>query len=188
MQNKRGISQAFSQACFQSFSQGMSSPRPEDVLLLRPATVFDVFEISEVLVASIGQLCQSDHGNEPKHLSHWCANMAPGDIRDWIAAGQIPTVAVAQGRIVALGLATQLGEIAHLYVAPWAKSHGVGRVLLSRLEAQLVALGHGEGHLVSTKTAHGFYLAQGWKSAGEGLSPHFGLWGHVMRKVLQAER
>ncbi|WP_161492551.1 hypothetical protein [Pseudophaeobacter leonis] len=42
--------------------------------------------------------------------------------------------------------------------------------------------------LVSTGAALGFHQAQGWKSGGQGLSAHFGLQGHVMRKVLQAER
>jgi hypothetical protein len=63
-----------------------------------------------------------------------------------------------------------------------------GRVLLSRLEAEFAALGHVEAHLVSTKTALGFYQSQGWKSGGQGLNAHLGLQGRVMRKVLQVGR
>lgn len=191
MLNKRGISQAFVAQSFSQrlclSSQALSTPRPNGELQLRAATVFDVFEISQVLLASITQLCQQDHGHESQQLAQWGASMAPGDIRDWIAAGQIPTVAVDQGRIAGLGLATLQGEITLLHVAAWAMGHGVGHALLNHLEAELAALGCAEAHLVAPHSALGFFQAHGWQPV-EVAGHRAGLWGHVMGKVLQVER
>ncbi|WP_245223426.1 hypothetical protein [Ruegeria sp. HKCCSP346] len=73
MQNKRGISQAFSNV-------------PEGIAL-RPATVFDVFDISRVLIRSITQLCVADHNNDPGHLEQWTAHKDPATIRGWFKPG-----------------------------------------------------------------------------------------------------
>ena len=191
MQNKRGISQAF---VSQSFSQALpastrdvpASPPKVDVQL-RAATVFDVFEISQIMAVSSAQLCQTDPGNASQHLAQWGSNMTPGDMRDWIAAGHIPTVAVDQGRIAGLGHATGQGQITRLDVAPWARGYGVGRALLNHLEADLAAQGHAEAHLVASKSGLGFFQTHGWQAA-EPVSTCANLQGYEMRKVLQTER
>lgn len=191
MQNKRGISQAFvSQSFSQALpasSQGLSSPHPKGDLQLRAAAVFDVFEISQIMAVSSAQLCQTDPGNASQHLAQWGSNMTPGDMRDWIAAGHIPTVAVDQGRIAGLGHATGQGQITRLDVAPWARGCGVGRALLNQLEADLAALGYLEAHLVAPYGALGFFQTHGWQ-AGEPVSTCANLQGYEMRKVLQTER
>ncbi|MEP5770928.1 GNAT family N-acetyltransferase [Nisaea sp.] len=174
MQNKRGISQAF------------STRPPAQPLQLRAATVFDVIELSEVLIASITQLCKADHGDDPASLQRWTANKAPSDIRRWIAAGQIPHLAELRGRIAGLGLATSAGEVSLLYVAPWAKSCGMGAALLRHLEAELAGQGHIEAHLTATQSGIDFYLSQGWSPCGEANTCH-GLPGQPMRKLLQSD-
>ncbi|WP_209598117.1 hypothetical protein [Ruegeria sp. HKCCSP351] len=73
MQNKRGISQAFSKV-------------PEGVTLRR-ATVFDVFDISRVLIRSITQLCGADHQGDPQAIAQWTDNKDPATIRGWIKPG-----------------------------------------------------------------------------------------------------
>ena len=172
MQNKRGISQAF------------SALPPSKELVLRPATVFDVFDMSEVLVASITQLCQRDHLGDPECLAQWCGNKSPADIRGWIAAGLVPTVATSLERILGVGLVTPQAEVSLLYVAPWGKSRGVGGALLKYLEAELAAQGHAAAHSTATNSGLGFYLSQGWQVSGASTNC-FGLPGHPMRKLLQ---
>ncbi len=173
MQNKRGISQVFS-----------ALPLSQE-LVLRPATVFDVFEVSEVLVASITQLCQRDHLGDPECLAQWCENKNPADIRGWIAAAVIPTVATSQERILGVGLIGSQAEVSLLYVAPWGKSRGVGGALLKHMEAELAAHGHTEAHLTATQSGLDFYLSQGWQVSGASTNC-FGLPGQPMRKLLQA--
>ena len=179
MQNKRGISQAF------SIQTSAAEPARVPKMSLRPATVFDVFEMSEVLQASITQLCTRDHQNDPQLMAQWCANKTPEDIRRWIEAKECLTVAVSGGKILGLGLTTAEGGISLLYVAPWGKGCGVGRALLQHLEAELAAQGHTEAHLTSTQSGLEFYLSQGWQCSGPATNC-FGLPGQPMRKRLQA--
>lgn len=178
MQNKRGISQVFS-----SLSTQSQRPSSEE-LALRPATVFDVFEASEVLLASITQLCQLDHRDDSHLLAQWCANKTPEDIRGWILAGEGPTLAVSQGKVLGVGLATAQAKISLLYAAPWGQGCGVGRALLQHLEAGLVTQGHTEAHLTATQSGLDFYLSQGWQRSGAATNC-FGLPGQPMRKRLQ---
>lgn len=172
IQNKRGISQVFS-----------PTKRATDSLV-RDATVFDVFDISRVLIESITQLCQADHGNDPDMFAEWIANKSPEDIRLWIESGSILSVCDWNGRISAVGLAQANGGISLLYVAPDAVGHGLGRVLLQALEAQLWQAGHRQIHLTATRSALSFYQSQGWSRSGPATNC-FGLPGQPMRKLLQ---
>lgn len=173
MQNKRGISQVFGGAFGQ---QGV---------LMRSATVFDVFDISRVLITSITALCAEDHGGDPAKLAPWLANKAPEDFRQSITAGNQFQVAEVGGAIRAVGLTQKDGFISLLYVAPDAIGTGLGRKLLSHLEQQLHQQGHDAAHLVSTQSALKFYLSQGWVCTGLPTNC-FGLPGHPMRKLLQS--
>ncbi len=58
-------------------------------------------------------------------------------------------------------------EISLLYVDPGHAGQGVGAALLSRLEAELATSGAPVAHLMSTRTALGFYRRYGWVAAGE---------------------
>lgn len=172
MQNKRGISQAF------------SGPAGQDGILIRQAIVFDVFDISRVLIASITDLCSADHGNDPTRLAPWIADKSPQHVREWLSAGGPVLVAERDGHICAVGLALEDGFISLLYVAPDAQRQGMGCALLTALEHQMLAQGHKEAHLISTSAARDFYLAQGWSCSGpETLC--LGLPGYPMRKLLQ---
>ncbi|WP_217355457.1 GNAT family N-acetyltransferase [Ruegeria arenilitoris] len=153
MQNKRGISQALSPG-----QAGVS---------LRRATVFDVFGVSQVLVRSITRLCEADHGNQPEKIAAWTANKDPQTVRNWITSGAQIWLAERNGHVAAVGGLRAPAEISLLYVDPGHARQGVGAALLSRLEAELALSGGATVHLMSTKTALGFYRRYGWVAAGQ---------------------
>lgn len=152
MQNKRGIAQAFSE--------------PPAGLMLRRATVFDVFDLSRVLIRSITQLCRVDHGDDPQAVAEWTANKDPETIRGWIKAGAQIWLAERAGQVAAVGGLREGGEITLLYIDPAHTGLGVGSALLARLEQELAAAGCTEAQLEGTRTAQAFYIRHGWKPTG----------------------
>ncbi|RLK00693.1 GNAT family N-acetyltransferase [Ruegeria conchae] len=169
MNNKRGIAQAFS--------------NPSEGLGLRPATVFDVFGMSRTLTRSFCDLCQADHRDDPMKLALWTANKDPAAIRDWIDAGASLWVATKREEVVAVGGLRAEGEISLLYVDPDHSGQRIGATLLHQLQDELRAQGCTEAQLRATKTAHGFYVAQGWQDAGDPTEWN-GLPQYPMRKSL----
>lgn len=169
MKNKRGIAQAF--------------PNPPRGIAVRRATVFDVFDISRVLIRSIRDLCRADHLDNPENLSRWSANKDPASVRNWIDSGAILWVATQVGVVTAVGGLSGEGEISLLYVDPDHAGRGLGTALLHRLEEELQTRGVSEAHLHATKTAHSFYLAHGWHDVGDPTEWH-GIPQFPMRKSL----
>ncbi|NVO54276.1 GNAT family N-acetyltransferase [Rhodobacteraceae bacterium B1Z28] len=149
MQNKRGISQAFSQ--------------PPEGITLRRATVFDVFDLSRVLIRSITELCGADHQGDPRSIALWTANKDAATIRGWIEAGSQIWLAEHAGQVAAVGGLSCAGLITLLYVDPAHTRRGVGAALLSKLEQQLAAAGCATATLDATCTARAFYIRQGWQ-------------------------
>ena len=135
--------------------------------MLRRATVFDVFDLSRVLIRSITQLCKADHGDDPQVIAQWAANKDPVTIRGWIASGAHIWLAEHAGQVAAVGGLREAGEITLLYIDPDHTGHGIGAVLLKRLELELIAAGCSEGRLEATRTAQSFYLKHGWQATGE---------------------
>jgi len=152
MQNKRGIARAFS--------------RPPAGTILRQATLFDVFELSTVLIASITQLCAKDHHNEPDQIVRWSANKDPASIRRWISEGAQIHVIEKEGHIAGVGAITHAGWINLLYMSPEFVGAGLGKLLLRHLEHLLAQSGHIVARLDATRTAFGFYESQGWNADG----------------------
>lgn len=152
MQNKRGISQAFSQA-----PTGMT---------LRRATVFDVFDLSRVLIRSITQLCRADHRDDPQAIAKWTANKTPDSIRDWIKGGAHIWLAEHAGQVAAVGGLREC-DITLLYIDPDHTGLGIGSAMLNRLEAELIASGQSEARLEATRTAQEFYERHGWRLTGQ---------------------
>ena len=54
-------------------------------VIVRSANEADTAAMSQVLVASISELCTADHGNDPSKLSAWLANKSPGGVRAMLA-------------------------------------------------------------------------------------------------------
>lgn len=177
MQNKRGISQAF-------------SPAGTGGELLRRATLFDLFDMSRVLTQSISQLCTADHGGDAAAIARWCANKTPQALRAqmmhegaefWLLtrAGQIAAV----GALAEIDQTAGTGRVTLNYVDPACRGQGASAALLAGLEARLSEQGIERGLLTSTATARDFYLSRGWRADGP---PRQGRWilGHPMAKTL----
>ncbi len=151
------------------------------MITVRRAGPADAGAMSEVLVASIRELCTADHRGDPAILAGWLANKTPDRIAQWLTdpAGTI-LVAERNGEIAAVGGVSAAREITLNYVAPAHRFAGVSTALLGALEA---ALGPGPATLTSTATAHPFYRARGWSDAG-GRDIFAGMTVFPMRKML----
>ena len=82
-----------------------------------------------------------------------------------------------------MGAVTQTGEVALNYVAPDMRFLGLSKALLTRLEAELQALGFAEGRLEATITARRFYERAGWRADGPQATGRK-VNGYPMRKAL----
>ncbi len=160
MQNKRGIAQAFA--------------HPKTGLALRPATVFDVFDLSTILCSSIRHLCGADHNNDPQIIADWTANKTPESLRRWLAGDHTFWLATLNGAAAGVGAVSSTADISLLYVSPQAVGQGAGAALLAQLEATAQNAGHRTAFLSSTATAQGFYAKHGWTSAGPADPGPFG--------------
>ncbi|WP_348540279.1 GNAT family N-acetyltransferase [Ruegeria sp. R14_0] len=148
--------------------------------------MFDVFDLSRILVRSITQLCVADHADDPEIIAQWTANKNPATIRDWIDAGAQIWLAEQAGQPAAVGALGQDGDITLLYIDPDHTGGGVGRALLEKLERELIRAGHAEGRLEATKTAYPFYARHGWQATG-GCSQRTDLSCLHMRKSLHPQ-
>ena len=125
---------------------------------IRQITARDAETLSQVLCASIRELCSADHKNDPELIARWTANKTPEHITRW--------------------------QVLLNYVAPAHRFCGVSRAILTYLEATLAERGISKARLTSTETAHRFYREAGWKDAGE---PEivFGIRGYPTEKELK---
>lgn len=151
---------------------------------VRKARPEDAHEISKVLIDSIRQLCAPDHRNDPAAIEAWIANKSPDQVAVWLAGQHGVRVALDGEKIAAVGAISEKGEILLLYVAPRYRGAGHSKTLLQVLETELAEAGHDEVRLVSTRTAHGFYLSQGWENVGPEVAC-FRTRGQPMRKRLR---
>jgi GNAT superfamily N-acetyltransferase len=134
---------------------------------IRAATPDDSGLLRNVLRRSITVLCSADHGGDPDTIQQWLANKTHHNVRAWIEdPGQRVAVADLDEAILGVGAATASGEITLNYVAPEARFRGVSKAILQDLEAYLCDCGQGLAKLSSTRTAHRFYLAAGYRNAG----------------------
>ena len=138
-----------------------------NVMIIRDATTDDAAKACAVLRDSISELCIADHRGDPGILSRWLANKTPEIIATWAGAvGSSLLVAVEADAILAVGGVRDSGEITANYVAPAARFRGVSTALLAALEVRAVQRGAVRATLVSTETAHRFYLARGYLDDG----------------------
>jgi GNAT superfamily N-acetyltransferase len=156
-------------------------------ILVRPARAADAAAMSDVLTASITELCAADHGNDPGAIAAWTANKTPHGVGAMLASPDTQAyVAERQGGIVGVGAISRTGMVTLNYVSPEARYTGVSKALFSRLESELLTLGHREGRLEATATAIEFYRRAGWIGDGpqaEGRRVN----GFPMRKLFTAE-
>jgi GNAT superfamily N-acetyltransferase len=73
---------------------------------------------------------------------------------------------VEDDAVLAVGGVTDDGEITLNYVSPKARFRGASSALLKALEQRAVARGAVRAKLLSTETAHRFYLSRGYEDTG----------------------
>jgi GNAT superfamily N-acetyltransferase len=133
---------------------------------VRSATVADDIAICEVLRRSIVECCFADHRGEPTIISAWLENKTPENVVTWIQSpNSIAVVAIHEENLVGFALATG-DELALCYVLPEALHQGVGRKLLSAIEARSLTRGSTILRLENTSTALQFYLRNGFVPSG----------------------
>ena len=134
---------------------------------IRDALKGDAAIAYAVLRASIVEPCTIDHGNDPAILGRWLAGKTPENVASWIADPVASLLLAIEGEVVlAVGSVRDSGEITLNYVSPSARFRGASAALLKALEARAAERGNTTCHLVSTETAHRFYLARGYVDTG----------------------
>ncbi|MGJ4918911.1 GNAT family N-acetyltransferase [Bradyrhizobium sp. HKCCYLRH2060] len=136
-------------------------------MIIRDATADDAEVACAVLRASISELCLADHRGSPDILARWLANKTPQNVAAWAdGRGRSLLVAVEDDVILAVGGLAHPGEITLNYVSPRGRFRGISSALLAELERRAAALGARDVALLSTETAHRFYLARGYADVG----------------------
>ena len=134
---------------------------------IRDALKGDAATACAVLRASIAEPCTIDHGNDPAIRGRWLAGKTPENVAAWIADPVASLLLAIEGEVVlAVGSVRDSGEITLNYVSPSARFRGASAALLKALEARAAERGNTTCHLVSTETAHRFYLARGYVDTG----------------------
>jgi GNAT superfamily N-acetyltransferase len=135
---------------------------------IRDAAPADAAAACEVLRASIAELCVADHHNDPEILKRWLAGKTPENLAAWIAdPGASMLLAVEGDVVLAIGAIRNDGEVTLNYVSPAARFRGASSALLAALESRAKERGNAHCKLLSTETAHRFYLNRGYVARGE---------------------
>lgn len=154
------------------------------MITVRRAVAADIGAMSEVLIASITELCGLDHKNDPAAMAAWTANKTPEGVRRILENPNVQMfVAEHDGVLAAVGCIQGGNEIGLNYVHPTHRFRGISRALLKAMEQALREAGVTEVRLNSTQTAHDFYRANGWEDAGGSFTGQF-TDALPMRKVL----
>ena len=91
-------------------------------------------EICNLLIASIVELCASDHNNDEHDISDWLQNKTPENIKSWILKDNYALSAFHDDKIVGFILMSPKGVILLNYVLPSYAGKGVGTALLKNIE------------------------------------------------------
>lgn len=136
-------------------------------VVIREAVEADAEAACRVLRRSITECCIADHCNDQELLNSWLRNKTPENVIAWITHdSNITRVAVTGNRIVGFAMLQKSGYLALNYILPEVLFQGVGRALLQALESAAVELRLHELTLESTRTAHDFYLRNGFEVSG----------------------
>jgi GNAT superfamily N-acetyltransferase len=154
------------------------------LIRVRPAVEADIPAMSAVMTASVTELCGADHHDDPANIAQWVSNRTPEGIAKMLGnPRQSFLVAERDGALAAVGAVNRDGVVIFNYVSPAHRFMGVSRAVLAELEQILRDWGFAEGKLVSTITAHRFYLEGGWIDDGAPQVDGFST-SYPMRKPL----
>jgi ribosomal protein S18 acetylase RimI-like enzyme len=154
-------------------------------LQLRNATLEDAPAALDVVRRSITELCAYEYRHDPLILARWLANKTIENFMRWISdPARAVCVATDDGRVVAVGMVTNEGNVQLNYVAPEARFRGVSKAVMGHLESHLRARGVREVTLLSSQVARQFYRSIGYQEGRE-VESKFGTVGGIeMTKVL----
>lgn len=141
---------------------------PEKIIKIRNARADDAAAVCNVLRRSIAECCAADHRSQAEILDNWLGNKTPDMIASWIALPSNHTVvAECDGAIAGVALLTQAGKLSLCYVLPEQLHQGIGKAMLTAVEAQARNWGISVLRLHSTATARDFFARSGYVSAGK---------------------
>jgi GNAT superfamily N-acetyltransferase len=152
---------------------------------IREAAIIDAVAACNVLRRSIVECCCRDHRNEPDLVEAWLRNKTPENVRNWLTGDGYAVVAELEGSVVGFALLLASGEVALCYLVPEAHSLGLGRGMVSAMEAEAARRGLVTLCLESTATARSFYLHNGFLPSGPAVTA-FGIEAFPMNKRVSA--
>lgn len=128
----------------------------------RPAKLDDAAAISELIHASIVQLCQLDHQNQPLELADQLSEFSVDELSEFLSDANTGWLAVQGEKLLGFASLSPAGEIQHFYIAPEMIHCGLGSALLAALELSAREQGLGHIMLATTQSARGFFRARGF--------------------------
>jgi GNAT superfamily N-acetyltransferase len=133
----------------------------------RAATSRDAPDAVVVLRRSITELCVADHKNDEASLQAWLRNKTTEHFERWLADPDSHIIVAEQGgEIRGVGAVHKSGEIRLCYVLPGHQAAGIGRAMLSALEARARVWQLKRLQLQSTSGARAFYERGGYSATG----------------------
>jgi GNAT superfamily N-acetyltransferase len=133
-----------------------------------PAGSEDAEEIARLLRRSIIELCEADHGNDPKRYEAWLENKTADNVTSWIGGGG-PFLKTIDDRNQIIGVCAggPDGQVHLNYILPEARHKGVSKAQMLALEAYYADQRVPEIRLNSTETAKRLYASLGYLEVGE---------------------
>lgn len=138
---------------------------------VRQARPEDAEEACAVLRRSIRECCVEDHGGDETVLASWLGNKTPENLRAWFGGGGYAVVAEVGGVISGVAQLGADGKISLCYLLPEVRFRGVGKAMLTELEAEARRRGATRVELESTRTALEFYQRNGYAAGVTEQSP-----------------
>jgi N-acetylglutamate synthase-like GNAT family acetyltransferase len=133
----------------------------------RAAKPADAEAAVDLLRRSITELCIADHHDDAATLEAWLANKTVERFARWLASPETYLVVAEEaGALAGVGSLHQRGELLLCYVRPGSQRRGVGRALLTALEARARAWQLTRLYLLSSSGARAFYERAGYTADG----------------------
>ena len=151
----------------------------------RQAVPDDATAACDVLRRSIRELCVTDHQNDEMALGSWLENKTTENIRAWIASPHnYAVVALRDAQICGFALVARDGTLRLCYLVSEVQHLGVGKTMLSALEAEASRWGLRSLQLESTLSAKSFYERNGYAKVGEPVLVIGAQYAYPMHKEL----
>jgi GNAT superfamily N-acetyltransferase len=138
----------------------------EKKVTIRRALAADAEAVLSVLKRSVRDGCLADHKGDSGTIDRWLANKTIQNLTKWFQSENPVLVAEMQSSIMGVAMLRVDGQILLFYVAPEFHRRGAGRALLVALEEEATHRRLSSLSLSSTKTAHDFYLRNGFIDTG----------------------